>query len=178
MRFFSLAAVLVASTVFSQEFKVGSLDKDGLRIVSIDPLPGQVCENGVCPQQVTKTTQQECVNGGCSLQVNQQAQAASVVTKRIGSAIAELNSIRARRGLPALVEDPSLTSYAYRKASIQANRGAMYHPGGSMGGARFEGVGMGQYFTTCYADIRGSHYAGAATVVGRNGQRYHCLLVR
>lgn len=94
------------------------------------------------------------------------------------SALTELNMIRARRGLRALVEDASLSAIAYRKASIQANRGVMYHPGGTMGGARFEGVGMGRQFTTCYQDARNVQYAGAATVVGRNGQRYHCLLIR
>lgn len=99
-------------------------------------------------------------------------------TATYGGAIAEVNSIRARRGLPPFVEDPSLSAVAYQKASIQANRGAMGHPGGSMGGARFEGVGMGREFTSCYLYSTGGQYAGAASVPGRNGQRYHCLLVR
>lgn len=96
----------------------------------------------------------------------------------INSALAELNAIRAQRGLHPLIEDPSLSAVARRKASIQAIRGAMFHPGGSMGGARFEGVGMGARFTTCYQDATNATYAGAATVTGRNGQRYHCLLIR
>jgi len=95
-----------------------------------------------------------------------------------GSAIAEANAIRARRGLPAFIEDPALSAVAYQKASIQANRGAMYHPGGSMGGARYEGVGMGNQFTTCYLYTNAGRTAGAATVRGRNGQRFHCLLVK
>lgn len=94
------------------------------------------------------------------------------------SALSELNGIRARRGLHPLVEDPALSAIAYRKASIQANRRVMYHPGGSMGGARFEGVGMGARFTTCYQDSRAATVAGAATVTGANGQRYHCLLLK
>lgn len=94
------------------------------------------------------------------------------------SAMAELNYTRSRRGLPALIEDPALSAVAWQKASIQANRGAMFHPGGSMGGARFEGVGMGPQFITCYQYSNVGTYAGAATVVGRNGQRYHCLLIR
>ena len=94
------------------------------------------------------------------------------------SALAELNGIRARKGLPALIEDPSLSAIAHQKASKQAQAGAMFHPGGTMGGARYEGVGMGPQFTSCYQDITGATYAGAATVVGRNGQRYHCLLVK
>ena len=94
------------------------------------------------------------------------------------SALAELNGLRAKRGLPALVEDPSLSAIAYKKASIQANAGATYHPGGTMGSARYEGVGRGRQFTTCYQNATNVRYAGAATVVGRNGQRYHCLLVR
>ena len=95
-----------------------------------------------------------------------------------GSAIAEANTLRIQRGLPPFIEDPSLSAVAYNKASIQANAGQMYHPGGSMGGARYEGVGMGQQFLTCYLYSNVGQYAGAATVVGRNGQRYHCLLVK
>ena len=98
--------------------------------------------------------------------------------RSFNSALTELNTIRARRGLRALIEDPSLSAIAHQKASIQANRGAMYHPGGTMGGARYEGVGMGPQFTTCYQDATNVTYAGAATVTGRNGQRYHCLLVK
>ena len=95
-----------------------------------------------------------------------------------GSAIAEVNAIRARSGLPPFIEDASLSAVAYQKASIQANRGAMGHPGGSMGGARYEGVGMGPQFIACYLRSNVGQYAGAATVRGANGQRYHCLLIR
>lgn len=95
-----------------------------------------------------------------------------------GSSIAEVNAIRARRGLQPFIEDPALTAVAYRKASMQARRGRMFHPGGSMGGARYEGVGVGSRFSACYLFSQGSRYAGAATVVGRNGRRYHCLLIR
>ena len=94
------------------------------------------------------------------------------------SALAELNAIRAQRGLRPLIEDAALSAVAFTKASIQAARGAMFHPGGSMGGARFEGVGMGPRFTTCYQDATSATYAGAATVTGANGQRFHCLLLR
>lgn len=96
----------------------------------------------------------------------------------VNAALAELNSIRARRGLRAFIEDPSLTAVALHKASIQARRGVMYHPGGSMGGARYEGVGMGPWFTTCYQYATHATYAGAASVTGANGQRFHCLLLR
>lgn len=102
----------------------------------------------------------------------------SVVGVATGSALAEVNALRAARGLPAFIEDASLTSVAYHKASIQANRNAMGHPGGSMGGARYEGVGMGYQFTSCYLYSNVGRYAGAATVTGRNGQRFHCLLIR
>ena len=95
-----------------------------------------------------------------------------------GSPIAEVNAIRARRGLFPFIEDRALSGVAYRKASIQANRGAMGHPGGSMGGARYEGVGMGARFTSCYLFSSGGRYAGAASVRSSNGQRYHCLLVK
>lgn len=119
-------------------------------------------------------------NGGALTQAEPFCASCTVIPagKSFNSALAELNSIRASKGIPALIEDQSLSALAHQKASIQANRGAMYHPGGSMGGARFEGVGMGPRFTSCYQDARNVTYAGAATVVGRNGQRYHCLLVR
>ena len=95
-----------------------------------------------------------------------------------GSALAEVNMLRAQRGLAPFIEDASLSTVAYQKASIQANRGAMGHPGGSLGGARYEGVGMGSQFVSCYLYSNVGRYAGAASVVGRNGQRYHCLLIR
>lgn len=94
------------------------------------------------------------------------------------AALAELNALRARRGLRPFVEDPRLTTIALHKAQIQASRGQVYHPGGTMGGARFEGVGMGQSFATCYQYATNATYAGAATVRGANGRRYHCLLLR
>ena len=96
----------------------------------------------------------------------------------IGAALAEVNSIRTQRGLHAFIEDESLSAVAHKKASIQANRGWMGHPGGSMGGARYEGVGVGNRFISCYLYSNVGRYAGAASVVGRNGQRYHCLLIR
>ena len=99
-------------------------------------------------------------------------------TRSSFNAIGELNRIRASRGLPALIEDPRLTAIAQRKANIQASRGAMFHPGGSMGMARFEGVGIGRRFTACYQHARNVRYAGAATAIGRNGQRFHALLIR
>lgn len=95
-----------------------------------------------------------------------------------GSAMAEVNAIRMRRGLRPFIEDPALSAVARQKASIQANRGAMGHPGGSMGGARFEGVGMGAQFTSCYLTSSVGQYAGAASVRGANGRRYHCLLIK
>ena len=94
------------------------------------------------------------------------------------SAIAEVNALRAQRGLPAFQEDPSLSAIARQKASIQAQRGVMAHPGGTMGGARYEGVGMGQSFISCYLYSNVGRTAGAASVRGANGQRFHCLLIR
>ena len=100
------------------------------------------------------------------------------IYRPVNAALAELNSIRNRRGLHSLIEDPSLTAIARHKASIQAGRNRMYHPGGSMGSARYEGVGMGPQFTSCYQDATNVRYAGAATVASRSGNRFHCLLVR
>lgn len=128
--------------------------------------------------QVQAASHDEPVEAAASPVEVTAAAPAVVRTTPQNSAMAELNYTRSQRGLPALIEDPALSAVAWQKASIQANRGAMFHPGGSMGGARFEGVGMGPQFITCYQYSNVGTYAGAATVVGRNGQRYHCLLIR
>ena len=97
------------------------------------------------------------------------------------SALLELNRIRIRRGLLAFRHDERLARLAMRKALAQASVGRMGHGPGwrlGMGGARWEGVGSGSSFRTCYMWTRGAHTVGAATAVDRYGRRYHALLLR
>lgn len=90
----------------------------------------------------------------------------------------EVNQLRAQRGLPPFVRDDTLMQVAAQRAQQCANmgRGAV-HPGGSFAPARYEGVGNGHQFLTCYLYSQAGQYAGAATI-DRNGQRYHVLLIR
>ena len=97
------------------------------------------------------------------------------------SALVELNQIRMRRGLLPFRHDERLARLALRKALAQASVGRMGHGPGwrlGMGGARWEGVGSGSSFRTCYMWTRGARTVGAATAIGRNGRRYHALLLR
>lgn len=93
------------------------------------------------------------------------------------TALDKANTERARKGLGALMPDPSLQALALRKATIAAGRNYKNHVGGSLGGAACEGVGhTNGRFLTCCLDQHGT-YGGAAMVQGRDGW-YCCLLVR
>ena len=94
-------------------------------------------------------------------------------------ALRNLNWRRAQVGLPAYKADPVLQQAAERSAQAQARRGRMFH-NGHIGNR--SGVGMtsrndptGRRFHTCYSMGRGTAWAGAAAVVGRNGQTYYSL---
>jgi hypothetical protein len=96
--------------------------------------------------------------------------------------LAQLNARRAKAGLPQFKPDPALQAAAERSAQAQARSGAMYHclHIGSRSGV---GCGSGSdpaglRFNTCYAFNYGGGYAGAAAVVGRNGQTYYALDIR
>lgn len=99
-------------------------------------------------------------------------------TASFGSALDEANALRAQRNLHPLKYDATMTGVAQQKANILANRRQVFHPGGSFGGARYEGVGYGPQFTACHLYDRTATVGGAATRVGANGARYHVLLVR
>lgn len=93
------------------------------------------------------------------------------------TALDKANTERAKQGFGALVPDPALQRLALRKATIAAKRSFKNHIGGSLGGAKCEGVGFTNgRFLTCCLDERGT-YGGAAMVKGRDGW-YCCLLVR
>ena len=93
------------------------------------------------------------------------------------TALEKANHERARNGQRALIEDPALARLALHKATVAAQRSFKNHIGGSLGGARCEGVGhTNGRFLTCCLDHSGT-YGGAAMVQGRDGW-YCCLLVR
>jgi len=73
-----------------------------------------------------------------------------------------------------------------QKANIQANRGRCFHPGGSFGGAKYEGVGGGKTAQAalnncCFSGARGSKgprrtCVAAAVAQASNGWFYACRL--
>ena len=99
-----------------------------------------------------------------------------------GNALDELNKRRVRAGLPAYKPDAQLQAAAERSASAQARSGAMYHclHIGSRSGVGYGSSydPTGKRFNTCYAFSPQAGYAGAAAVVGRNGQTYYALDIR
>jgi hypothetical protein len=77
---------------------------------------------------------------------------------------------------------------AQHKANIQARRGRCFHPGGSFGGARYEGVGGGSTpeaarRNCCYSGYRGSKgprktVVASAVAQSSNGRWFACQLYR
>jgi len=93
------------------------------------------------------------------------------------TALDKANHERRKNGVGNLIADPSLQQLALQKATIAAARGHKNHIGGSLGGARAEGVGhTNGRFLSCCLDMPAT-YGGAAMVQGRDGW-YCCLLVR
>lgn len=93
------------------------------------------------------------------------------------TALDKANYERRRNGVGNLIPDPQLQQLALQKAQIAASRGHKNHIGGSLGGARAEGVGhTNGRFLSCCLDMPAT-YGGAAMVQGRDGW-YCCLLVR
>lgn len=93
------------------------------------------------------------------------------------TALDKANHERLRNGVQALIPDPQLQQLALQKARIAAGRGYKNHIGGSLGGARAEGVGhTNGRFLSCCLDMPAT-YGGAAMVQGADGW-YCCLLVR
>lgn len=93
------------------------------------------------------------------------------------TALEKANHERRRNGVGALIPDPRLQRLALRKARQAAAQGIKNHIGGTLGGARAEGVGhTNGRFLSCCLDMP-ARYGGAAMVQGRDGW-YCCLLVR
>lgn len=176
----------------------------GERIIAINGVPvgpqqGQARPSQVQPQRAAHQgqVQQGQQNTGQLRQQNPVQQASfrpapAVATNIVGNlvrsnlpfsytpgatALDKANYERRRNGVGNLIPDPHLQQLALQKAQIAARRGHKNHIGGSLGGARAEGVGhTNGRFLSCCLDMRAT-YGGAAMVQGRDGW-YCCLLVR
>ena len=98
------------------------------------------------------------------------------------NALEQLNQRRIKAGLPAYKADVRLQAAAEHSAQTQARYGAMRHCChiGSRSGVGYAGSfdPEGHRFNTCYAFSRSGGYAGAAAVVGPNGQTFYALDIR
>lgn len=104
----------------------------------------------------------------------------------LNEALADLNRQRAQRGMRPYIEDPLLTQAAQAAASFRASRGMEGHTGNDFqfvpGGTSAQAAGCAAWppsmgFGACCC-FEGWTYAGAATVIGRDGRAYHHLFVR
>ncbi len=186
MRFSLVTAVLsllVCSVSFANSNDVSGFKLNpGERIVAIDGVP----VNGMSGQQVQGQGQPSQVRQAGFQPVR--TMATNIVGNLVRSnqpfsytpgetALDKANYERRRNGVGNLIPDPQLQQLALQKAQIAASRGHKNHIGGSLGGARAEGVGhTNGRFLSCCLDMHAT-YGGAAMVQGRDGW-YCCLLVR
>jgi hypothetical protein len=182
-----IAAVAVGGVATAQQARVpqgrvqsmeGIKLNPGERLVAIDGVP----VNGRGAVTPTAPTSSAAPTGGPV------SQATNIVGNLVRShlpfshtpgdtALDKANAERQRRGQRPLLPDPQLQALALRKATIAAQRGHKNHIGGSLGGAKCEGVGHTHgRFLSCCLDEPGT-YGGAAMVQGADGW-YCCLLVR
>ena len=105
----------------------------------------------------------------------------------VNNALAELNGIRAQRGLPPFIEDPLLTQGAQNAANYRAERLMEGHtpndfqhlpPGGHARAAGCAAWPVSMGFGSCCMYDTQYRYAGAASTMGRDGRRYCHLFVR
>ena len=98
------------------------------------------------------------------------------------NALEQLNKRRVKAGLPPYKADAKLQAAAEKSAQTQARAGAMWHCChiGSRSGVGYSSGSdpAGYRFNTCYAFDGNGGYAGAAAVVGPNGNTYYALDIR
>lgn len=112
--------------------------------------------------------------------------ATTTTTSETPDALAEVNAVRAQRGLRPFVRDELLTQGALAAARQRAagriaghlpNDFGMLPPGGLASAAGCAVRSPGDGFAACcvYEDFR---FAGAASAIGPDGRVYHHLFVR
>lgn len=176
----ALASLMLGSTALAANSHGIKLNP-GERLVAIDGVPVDQIPDGKMPAVTTA--------GGKEVQATDgEPMATNIVGNLVRSgqsfshsdgvtALDKANAERRREGQRALIPDAGLQALALRKATIAAQRGYKNHIGGSLGGAKCEGVGhTNGRFLSCCLDEPGT-YGGAAMVQGRDGW-YCCLLVR
>lgn len=187
MRFY-IAIVLMGTLAFS--FSVAeAVDISGFklnpgeRLVAVDGKP----VDGATGKSVAESNGQSVVQAS-AMSAASQRMATNIVGNLVNSgqpfshtpgatALDKANHERRKNGVGNLIPDPQLQQLALEKARIAAARGNKNHIGGSLGGARAEGVGhTNGRFLSCCLDMHAT-YGGAAMVQGRDGW-YCCLLVR
>lgn len=195
----SLVVSLVAgsTSVHANNDSSGFDLKPGERIVAIDGVP----VNGAATRSADAAVRQVAATKGSATQAASKGEsskrtsrgsiravAANIVGTLVRSglpfshtpgetALEKANYERRKNGVGNLIPDPQLQALALKKARVAASRGQKNHIGGSLGGARAEGVGHTQgRFLSCCLDMHAT-YGGAAMVQGADGW-YCCLLVR
>lgn len=156
------------------------------------------CSSGQNFTVQSYSAQSACVGGSCGYPQaqpvrNAVAAVGGAAFRMLGGAVdslAEVNAMRARRGLRPFIPDPLLTQGAMACADARASRrlhahtgndfaylppGAHARAGGCEGGSW--GYGAEQEWSTC-CTFENYTYAGAASVVGPDGKRYMQLFVR
>jgi hypothetical protein len=131
------------------------------------------------PATTTTTTVRAiatCADGTCT----------TVTTAASGTALDEVNALRAARGLRPLAHDPLLTQAAGRCAAFRAEHGLFGHTsndfafvpaGGSASAAGCAAYPASYGWLSC-CTFENWTYGGAAFVTGRDGRRYMHLFVR
>ncbi|MGI9458045.1 MAG: hypothetical protein ACR2NU_15880 [Aeoliella sp.] len=168
-----LALVAAGRAAYALDLKGIQLNP-GERLVAIEgvPVPG--------PGQVASAVQPQAnsaASGAANIVGNLTRSNLPFSHTPGASALEKANAERARNCQRPLIPDPQLQALALRKATIAAQRRFKNHIGGSLGGAKCEGVGHTHgRFLSCCLDEPGT-YGGAAMVQGADGW-YCCLLVR
>jgi len=196
LSFLTVAFCLVGGTVASANDMLSGFNlKPGERLIAVDGVPvggattGSVQQNGsqsVVPVSATYQSGGGVMHASAAMPMQggvRNIEGNLTVSGQPFShtpgetALDKANHERRKNGVGNLIPDPALQQLALQKARIAASRGHKNHVGGSLGGARAEGVGHTQgRFLSCCLDMHAT-YGGAAMVQGRDGW-YCCLLVR
>lgn len=176
---FYLSGVTV---VFSNDAVTGFNLKPGERLVAVDGVPVGGVQAGFVQGSGSQTVVRASatsISSGIAKNIEGTLTMSGLPFSHTpgDTALDKANYERRLNGVGNLIPDPALQQLALEKARIAAARGHKNHIGGSLGGARAEGVGHTQgRFLSCCLDMPAT-YGGAAMVQGRDGW-YCCLLVR